>query len=232
MHLAPFLLFLTWCTGASSYSFFAADKFGNQLMANGAQPSSLVFQSLWQAPLAAGHNITFSSKEYAFFKVPPGQWAAQVITILGYPEPVCWANFTAGTIWSMTWTLNQLDGRCNLSYKSGWKIVFPPDFAQVNPPGGWYTINIAITGLAVDSSQYLYLGYAVMYVTADPRNSDNSSTYLVGGGQPSFLNMGMTTTWNVSAGIIVQVTSSDSAFRSPGANTLAPAIPGTGCSLL
>lgn len=49
-----------------------------------------------------------------------------------------------------------------------------------------------------------------MYVTADPRNSDNSSTYLVGGGQPSFLNMGMTTTWNVSAGIIVQVTSSDS----------------------
>eukprot|EP00667_Euglena_gracilis_P009951 EG_transcript_10120 len=130
----------------------------------------------------------------------------------------------------MTWTLSELNGACYLPTNSIWQFLVPADFAQPNPPPGYYKISASVNGIGTTTYQFQFNAYAVIYATADPRNSDNSASYLVGGGQPSFLNVGFTTTWNVTAGAVIQLTASTSAFRRPGKSTYAIPFPGTGCT--
>lgn len=52
---------------------------------------------------------------------------------------------------------------------------------------------------------------AAIYAIADPRNSDDSASYLAGGGQPSSMNIGFTPTFIVPSGGVIQLLSSNAA---------------------
>eukprot|EP00667_Euglena_gracilis_P008556 EG_transcript_8660 len=231
------LLLLTLITHAFSqalkYNYIPLDNFGNQMMVGGAQLSGIGFQAtVLTSSLSAGNAITISSSDYRFFRVPTGTWSLQVSITQDNSGTgqSCLVTYTSGTPNTMVWTLGNLNGACYLPAFSVWQFVIPPDFAQLNPPPGYYKMSVSINGIGTTTYQFLFNGYAVIYATADPRNSDNSASYLVGGGQPSFLNVGFTTTWNVTAGAVIQLTASTSTFHRPGSTPYAIPFPGTGCT--
>eukprot|EP00667_Euglena_gracilis_P003868 EG_transcript_3881 len=217
--------------GSFTANFYHLDKFGSKLQVAGAQPYALLFQ--WKmtgtvSNFTAGSNITFTSPDYDFFKVPAGQWAVQVLKISGTGGANCWANYTGGTTRSMTWTLNLLKGACKLVDSVLWQATFPPDFVQITPNPGYWTVSISIPPIPVKTSRWLYQSQAAIYAIADPRNSDDSASYLAGGGQPSSMNIGFTPTFIVPSGGVIQLLSSNAVFRRVAAYAFP--IDNTGCT--
>eukprot|EP00668_Euglena_longa_P009533 GGOE01011525.1.p1 GENE.GGOE01011525.1~~GGOE01011525.1.p1 ORF type:complete len:832 (-),score=94.81 GGOE01011525.1:683-2842(-) len=129
-----------------------------------------------------------------------------------------------------TWTLNLYYGSCSLSASKTYTLVLPAAVAGLNLKTGYYPLLYASSpGLTQGSYNYFWNNYAVIYATADPRNSDDSASNLIGGTQPSFMNIGFTATLNVTSGAVIQLVTSPAAFRRPS-SVIAVDISGTGCT--
>eukprot|EP00668_Euglena_longa_P027434 GGOE01034340.1.p1 GENE.GGOE01034340.1~~GGOE01034340.1.p1 ORF type:complete len:925 (+),score=137.32 GGOE01034340.1:33-2807(+) len=229
LHFFSFMLILHLGTaGSLGMGFYPLDKFGNSLLVAGAQPSAigLVMMTVG-SNLKAGDTITFSATA-SLFKVPTGTYSLRVSTSTGVGSD-CTLSFTRGTTTSMTWTLDFLNGACDLQSYNQFYFIIPQAFAQVNPKAGYQYVYASATGTSQTSNGIQYSAYAAIYATADPRSSDDSSSELTGGKQPSFMNIGFTVTWNVASGAVIQLSSSPTVFRRPS-QVFAIPISGTGCT--
>eukprot|EP00667_Euglena_gracilis_P001438 EG_transcript_1439 len=213
------------------------DKWGNQMLAGGALPSGIQVQAkVTGANLVAGNNISLYMVSTVFiglpFRVTTNKWTMAVTRASGTKVGAdCTAMYTGGTITRQNYTLLPLNGACNISSGVVFTFVIPSAYCAESPSNaGYYTVKLDAAG-ATGQTSATYGNPCVIYASLDPRNSDNSASYLIGGRQPSFLNIGFTVTMNITAGVVFQLISSTSyPFRLPGSTTYAVPITGTGCT--
>eukprot|EP00667_Euglena_gracilis_P006476 EG_transcript_6524 len=207
------------------------------MLAGGALPSGIQIQAkVTGANLVAGNNLSLYMVSTVFiglpFRVTTDRWTMSVKRAVGTKLGAdCTAMYTGGTITRQNYTLLPLNGACNITSGVVFSFVIPAAYCAESPSNaGYYTVKLDAAG-ATGSSTANYGNPCVIYATADPRNADNSASYLIGGRQPSFLNIGFTVTQNITAGATFTLTSSTSyPFRLPGSTTYAIPITGTGCT--
>eukprot|EP00667_Euglena_gracilis_P006484 EG_transcript_6537 len=213
------------------------DRWGNQMLAGGGQPSGILVQAkVTGASLTAGSNLSLWMKSTVFiglpFRVTNEQWTMPVTRPTGTKIGAdCTAMYTGGTTTLNNYTLLPLNGACNITSGVQFSFVIPQAACAENPNTvGYWTVTIAAAGSS-SSRTVSYTNPCVIYATADPRNPDNSASYLVGGRQPSFLNIGFTVTRNITAGAVLTLASSNAyPFRLPGTTAYALPLTGTGCT--